>query len=218
MGRILALLLAFPFLSVSVHAQAQQKPVVPALGSRVQAKAGEICIVCNRPVGADDDVYIINGQRLPVHRDACLAKLESNPEKYTARLRPAGNFLGVEPDAAPALTARWLVLGFYILAGLIFSALCVNMALNAGMRPAPWLFAGLVFNVLAWAVLLARRQGRAPAVPDGLAKVPETATPVPCPKCGHLNHPAARVCLGCGARLEPAAVSEAARAGFGSAP
>ena len=115
------------------------------------------------------------------------------------------------------MTARWLFVGFYILLGLVFSALSVNAALNAGMRPAPWFFAGLFFNVLAWAVLLARRQGNVSAAPKGLAKIPDTAAPLPCPACGHSNHPAARACLGCGAELRPATVSEASRAGFGSA-
>jgi hypothetical protein len=216
MTRTLVGLAALTLVGVSANAQAPQPSGAASLGSRAPAKAGEICVVCNRAVSADDDVYIVNGQRLPVHREACLAKLESDPGKYAAHLRPAGSFLGVEPDAAPALTARWLFVGSYILLGLIFSALSANAALNRGMRPAPWFFAGLFFNVLAWALLLARRQGNAPAAPKGLAKIPETAAPVPCPACGHFNHPAARLCLGCGAKLRPAAVSEAARAGFGS--
>ncbi|PYV19764.1 MAG: hypothetical protein DMG21_00510 [Acidobacteria bacterium] len=196
---------------------AGQSASADSLGQRVQPKQGELCAVCNRPMSAADDVYIVNGQRVPVHRKVCLAKLASDPGKYTARLRPAGTFLGVEPDAETALTARWLFVGFYILLGLVFSALSVNAALNAGMRPAPWFFAGLFFNVLAWAVLLARRQGNVSAAPKGLAKIPDTAAPLPCPACGHSNHPAARACLGCGAELRPATVSEASRAGFGSA-
>ncbi len=217
MTRSILSLVVLTLVGVYARAQAPQAPGATPLGSSVPARAGEICAVCNRPVSARDDVYIVNGQRLPVHREACLAKLASDPGKYAAHLRPSGSFLGLEPDAAPALTVRWLMFGLYVLLGLVFAALSVNAALNAGMRPAPWLFAGLFFNVLAWAVLVTRRQAAASAAPKGLAKIPETATPVPCPRCGHLNHPAARACLGCGAKLEPVAVSEAARAGFGSA-
>lgn len=217
-GLVLALLtnLVFAAYVVAHSAPTKQSETSVTLGQRGAPRPGEICIVCNRPVSADDDVYFVNGQRLPVHRTACLAKLQGNPEKYAAHVRPSGSFLGLEPDAAPALTSRWLIFGLYVLLGLVFSALSVNAALNAGMRPAPWLFAGLFFNVFAWAVLVTRRQAAASTAPKGLAKIPETATPVPCTRCGHLNHPAARACLGCGAKLEPSAVSEAARAGFGS--
>jgi len=89
-----------------------------SLGTRNAPMQGEICVVCNRPVGADDDGYIVNGQRMPVHRGECLAELASHLEKYKARMRPSGNFLGVEPDAATALTTRWLALGIYVLLGL----------------------------------------------------------------------------------------------------
>jgi hypothetical protein len=178
---------------------------------------GEICVVCNRPVGADDDVYIVNGQRMPVHRGACLAELESHLEKYKARLRPAGNFLGVEPDARTALTTRWLALGLYVLLGLVFAALSVNQAINSGQRPVPWFFAGFFLNIFAWTVLVARHRRIRSLAPRGLAKVPQTAAPLACPACGRLNHPGASKCLDCGAKLEPAMVSEAAQAGLGPA-
>ena len=188
-----------------------------SLGPRTAPMQGEICVVCDRPVGADDDVYILNGQRMPVHRGECLAELESHLEKYKARMRPSGNFLGVESDAATALTTRWLALGLYVLLGLVFAALSVNRAINAGQSPVPWFFAGFFLNIFAWAVLVARHRRIADQAPKGLAKVPQTAAPLACPACGHLNHPAASKCLGCGAKLEPAAVSEAARVGLGSA-
>jgi cytochrome c553 len=187
-----------------------------SLGPRAAPAQGEICVVCNHPVGPDDDVYIVNGQRMPVHRGTCLAELESHLEKYKARMRPAGNFLGVEPDASTALTTRWLALGLYVLLGLVFAALSVNRAINSGQRPVPWFFAGFFLNVFAWAVLVARHRRIRSLAPKGLAKVPQTATPLACPGCGRLNHPAASTCLDCGRKLEPAAVSEAARAGLGS--
>ncbi len=201
---------------LNVGAQAPPAANGVSLGERVAPKPGEICAVCNRPVGAGDDVYIVNGQRVPVHRDSCLAKLQADPGKYVAHLRPAGSFLGLEPDAATALTGRWLAAGLYVLLGLVFAALSANAALNRGLHPTPWFVAGLFFNVLAWGALMARRPARAPAVPRGLSKIPETASPLPCPRCGYPNHPAARACLGCGAELRPDAVSEASRAAAGS--
>ena len=193
------------------------KESTKSLGPRSAPVQGEICVVCNRPVGTDDDVYIVHGQQMAVHRGECLGELESHIEKYKARLRPSGNFLGIEPDATAALTTRWLALGLYVLVGLVFAALSVNRAINAGQSPAPWFFAGFFLNIFAWTVLVARHRRIASLAPKGLAKVPQTAAPLACPTCGHLNHPAASKCLGCGAKLEPATDSEAARAGLGQA-
>ncbi|PYV82876.1 MAG: hypothetical protein DMG05_27280 [Acidobacteria bacterium] len=38
-----------------------------SIGPGVRPRAGEICIVCNNPVGPDDAVYLVQGQRVALH-------------------------------------------------------------------------------------------------------------------------------------------------------
>src|SRR5271167_3476566 len=75
--------------SGSRSVQPSNEPVVEgeAIGPRVPARPGEICIVCNNPVGPDDSVYLVQGQRVPVHAEEEREFL-SHPRKYLARLKP----------------------------------------------------------------------------------------------------------------------------------
>ena len=110
------------------------------------------------------------------------------------------------------MTPGWLYFGIYVLFGLVFSAVCGYLAVGRGLAPLPWFFAGLAGNVAALAVLLATPRGAGAAdVPAGLAKVPTTHRPLPCPRCGAPNHPAAAACAGCGATLAPAVEPETVR-------
>jgi hypothetical protein len=180
----------------------------------VPAKPGEICAVCNEPVGAGDTAYLMAGQRVPVHRGACDAKFHEGPQLILAKLQPRGAFLGTSPQER-ALSRVWFLLGLYVLVGLIFAALCAHRALHAGHSPAAWFAAGLILSVFAYLALLTRskRAVSAPGgVPRGLHKVAATYSPEPCPACGHLNHPSARRCLGCGGMLAPKISSEAGKA------
>ncbi len=92
--------------------------------------------------------------------------------------------------------------GLYILVGLIFGGLAAGTALRKGMPPVRWFFLGMIFTAPVWAYLSicnchGPASGRATTLP-----------PLACPKCGALNHPAARGCPACGAALTPTAVSE----------
>ena len=193
------------------------QPALPPPGTSVEPRPGDICIVCNRPVGSKDRVYLVDGQRVPVHLEED-GVLRRNSERYLARVRPRGGLLGTEPDAHSALSARWLGLGAYVLVGLIFAGLCGYRAVNRGLSPVPWFFAGLAFNLAAYLVLLARPSHfealPADELPRGLAKVPVTYRPEPCPNCGALNHPSASVCPRCGAKLQPRRDSEVAKVGL----
>jgi len=201
-----------------------------AVGPRVPARPGEICIVCNNPVGPDDAVYLVQGQRVPVHAEDEREFL-SNPRKYLMRLKPMGGaLLGADsnqPGMAnragtdqPSVSGVWIYGGLYVLLGLVFAAICAHRALHTGHSPAAWFGLGLVLNVLAYILLLTRpkREIQAPAgVPLGLGKIAATHAPQHCPKCGALNHPSAVQCLGCGATLSPGVESEVRRVGLRSA-
>src|SRR5215472_8584303 len=59
------------------------------VGPRVRASPGETCIVCNNPVGPDDAVYLVQGQRVPVHAGE-EPEFLSHPRRYLMRLKPLG--------------------------------------------------------------------------------------------------------------------------------
>jgi hypothetical protein len=183
---------------------------------QVQPRRGEICVVCNRPIGPSDVVYLIGGQRVPVHRVNCDGRLHANPSKYLAKMKPRGALLDASSVNSQA-SNDWLYFGLYILAGLIFAALAAQRAFHAGRRPLVWLILGLVGNLPAYAVLLAlpKREVRAlGGIPPGLGKIASTYSPQKCLKCGTENHPSARECSGCGAKLNPTMESEVVRAGL----
>jgi hypothetical protein len=187
-----------------------------AVGHRVESRDGEICLTCGKPITKDDVTYMVDGQRVAVHKGACLDALAAKPAEWLSKLKPRGAFL----DASAAelgLSAGWLLLGSYILVGLLFGALAAHRAFSVGRDPLLWLAVGFVTSVIGYAVLLAlpRQELHAVAgVPAGLAKVAATYAPEACPACGAENHPSARVCSGCGGALSPRIVSEAQRAGL----
>lgn len=190
----------------------QKEPAGP--GIAVAPHQGDLCVVCNQPVGPEDRAYLIDGQRVAVHAaEDDLFRRDSN--RYLAHVRPRGGLLGTEPDAQAALTTHWLAFGAYVLVGLIFAGLSGYGAVNRGLRPVPWFFLGLAFNIVAYLVLLTRPKSHAGAVEDlprGLSKVHVTYAPEACPRCGTPNHPSASACAGCGAQLVPRVNSEVRKA------
>jgi hypothetical protein len=202
-----------------------------AVGPRVPPRPGEICIVCNNPVGPDDSVYLIQGQRVPMHAGTEEREFLTHPQKYLARLKPLGGaLLGADsnqPGMAnragsdrPEVSRAWIYGGLYVLLGLAFAAVCAHRALHTGYSPWAWFGLGFVLNVVAYILLLTRpkREVYAPAgVPLGLGKIAATHAPQRCPKCGAFNHPSAIHCLRCGASLSPEVESEVRRIGLRSA-
>lgn len=186
------------------------------VGHKVPPKPGDICMLCNQPIDMDDTVYLVNGQRVPLHNAELASVRPDRLRGLLAQLRPRGAFLGAE-GKGPQLSTAWFLFGLYVLVGLIFAAFCAHQALNAGYNPIQWLLAGLFFNIVAYAILLTRpkREVVAPAgIPKGLRKISATYMPEACPLCGAENHPSATACGGCGAKLAPKTVSEVARVGL----
>ena len=184
------------------------------IGERVPAQAGEICLVCGKPTGKDDVVYLVNGHRVPLHAQVCYAAFNKNPYKYLAVIKPQGAFLGSGGEAHE-VSFGWFFFGIYILIGLVFAALCAQRAVSTGHNPAAWFGIGLVLNAMGYLLLLAQPRGTvyAPAgVSGGFHKIPVTYSPVACPRCGTPNHPSARTCANCGAKLEAKIVSEVQKA------
>ncbi len=186
------------------------------VGKKVPPRPGDICALCYEPIDQDDAVYLVRGQRLPIHTAEIDASMAARLKGVLAQIRPRGAFLGAEPQAA-GLSKAWFFFGSYVLTGLLFGAICAHRALHAGHNPILWFGVGLIFTVFGYLALLTRprREVFAPAgLPPGLGKISATYAPEACPKCGFTNHPSAIQCLGCGAKLAPHTTSEVARVGL----
>ncbi len=181
---------------------------------------GEICLVCDHPIDEDQTCVLIQfrGRTVTVNK-VNLEAWRADPNRYFNKLpsRASGALFdegAVMPDQMGG-TPSWvfLIVGLYILAGLMMGGACSYVAVSRGHPPMPWFLLGLFINGIAMVMLLSKGQGHAAApagVPSGFKKVPATHTPTPCPGCGATNHPAATSCSGCGAGLNPAFTSEAA--------
>lgn len=186
------------------------------VGHLVAPEPGDMCLVCNEPIHKGDVVYLVQGQRVPIHLEACDDKFMASPQHWLAQIKPRGAFLGAQGEQR-ALSDAWFFVGFYILFGLIFAALCAHQALHRGRSPVGWFGVGLLLNAFGYLLLLTRPKlvVHAPAgVPRGLGKIAVTYAPQPCPMCGAANHPSATACIDCGAKLQPAMDSEVKRAGL----
>jgi hypothetical protein len=202
-----------------------------SIGPRLHARPRETCIVCNNRVRPEDSVYLVQGQRVPMHAGAEEREFFLHPREYLMRLKPVGGALLGADSNQPGMANRagddrqgvsrmWIYSGLYVLLGLIFAAACAHRALHTGYSPGLWFGLGLVLNAIAYILLLTRpkREIYAPAgVPSGLGKIAATHAPQRCPQCGTFNHPSAVHCLRCGANLSPAIESEVSRIGLRSA-
>jgi hypothetical protein len=190
----------------------------PASYPAVAARDGEICVVCGSSVSSSDLAIIVKGRRLPVMKEM-VAELLQHPETYfkTTQLRSA--LFQEEFETAPGAVQSgvglgWFLAGAYILSALIFGGLSGGAAIARGLPPIPGFFAGLALNVLGYLYVLTRAPRSAPlGVPAGLAKVPVTQSPLACPQCGSMNHPAAASCSVCHVALRPQGQSDLPRIG-----
>lgn len=191
---------------------AQEEPLHwDVLGER--PGEGEVCIVCNQPVFHADVVELrCSGRTFYVAADM-LDQFEADPERYFSSLQARSGLFDERAvgEGAGGVRGPWLAVGVYVVAGLVFAALCGYLAIARGHAPLPWFFAGLVGNVAAFGVLLATPRGSGDAAPPGLAKVALTRHPVTCSGCGASNHPAAGACSACGTKLQPAFTPETAK-------
>ncbi len=176
---------------------------------------GEQCLVCRKRIFGDD-VVEIRYQGRTFHVGAVFLKdFAADPQRYFSNMQARSALFDENALRARPMATGWLWFGVYVLAGLIFAAVCGYVAVSRALSPIPWFFAGLVGNVAGLVVLLVTPRGderQLPAgIPRGLRKVPLTRAPVRCASCGAMNHPAAQGCSDCGAGLEPAVESEARR-------
>jgi hypothetical protein len=192
---------------LAAAAPAQNKPHIVG---PMPAQDGETCVVCNSRLSKDDLAYIIDGQRVGVMR-AMEADLLANPLEYVTKFRPEGMIFSNQQSSRES--GAWFWAGLLVLAGLMFGGACAHMAVEKGLSAWRWFLMGFLFSAPATLVIAMKTpaEGR-PDMPEGLAKVPRTHCPAPCPGCGASNHPSAAACASCGAALTPAVTSEASAA------
>ncbi len=209
---LLAALLATP---VTIAEPGEDRePAAPVELDRKPGE-GEQCIVCGVATYGLEVVEIRYKGRSFHVAAKMLDAFEGDPDVYFEQLQARSALFDERAMDGRRRSSGWLYFGVYFAVGLVFAALCGYLAVSRSLAPLPWFFAGLAGNVAALAVLLVTQRGDAstlPAgVPAGLAKVPVTRAPVPCPSCGASNHPAAAACGGCGAALAPVLKPETAR-------
>jgi hypothetical protein len=172
---------------------------------------GQQCLVCGLPIHDQDVVEIrYKGRTFHVSADM-LGEFRDRPDTYFRRLQARSVLFDERSTEAGQLSVGWLIVGCYVLVGLVFAALCGYLAVARSLEPVPWFFAGLIGNLAALFVLLATPRGNASTPTAGLTKVPTTREPLPCPDCGSHNHPAATNCSECGSTLSPAVEAETVR-------
>lgn len=214
-ARVLMTLALLAGLSVSVAAQEDTETAAEPVVLDQRPGEGERCIVCRQQVyGADVVELRYLGRRFFV-KAQMLEEFESDPARYFASLQARSGLFDERAVGGGRVSYGWLGFGAYVVLGLVFAAMCGYLAIGWGHPPLPWFFAGLAGNVAALFVLWAAPRGDLTAlpagVPAGLAKVPVTRQPVPCPCCGTTNHPSAAACAGCDESLTPAVEPETAR-------
>ena len=144
-----------------------------------------------------------------------LEEFEADPQAYFHVIEAHGGLFDEAAMESPPMRTGWLLVGLYVLVGLVAGATCSYVALDRGLPAWRWFFAGLVLNLIAVALVSTRpRAAGAPAhrAARRLAKIPATHAPVRCGRCGAHNHPSARGCSGCGHVLSPTVEPETARA------
>jgi len=140
------------------------------------ARNGETCAVCNMPVTDKDVAYLVDGQRVAV-METMQEEFLQNPLLYVTKFRPEGMVFSARQSGS--LNSGYLWLGMYVLVGLLFGGACAHVAMTKGLPSWRWFFLGFFFSVPACLAVAARQTAvDAPAVPEGLGKIPVTRDPV----------------------------------------
>ncbi len=135
----------------------------------VPVETGDLCIVGGMELSDKDTVLMLRGRRVPVSSTGMNHFLKE-PEKYFTKLQPKGALFSEENNLTKP-SWSWFIFGIgVVVLLLLFGA--------KGTHKIKKLLLGT-------------------KVPDGLTKIPHTATPTTCPKCKSANHPAASKCSSC---------------------
>ncbi len=179
--------------------------------ARRPARGGS-CLHCGAEMPEGSSDYQVRGVWVALCSEHCARDFAADPGRFLTRFLPRAALFSEEIGGAFPVRVTWLAAALYVLLGLACGGIAAHLAVSHGLPRVPWFLAGLFANVVALA-LLAPRARRSAAALRGLAKIPATASPSPCPACGRANHPSASRCAHCGAALAPVVEPETRRAG-----
>ncbi len=189
-----------------------QDPVPDLPYKNAALRPGDVCLVSGKALLQGDVVYLIRGRRVPLRREH-VRDFIADSTRYLAQLQPQSALFHEPMEQRGAETGEidfgWFLFGMYVLLALFFGGLSGYTAVSKGLNPIPHFFIGLIFSALGYLYVLTRpRAAPSGEVPSGFVKVHTTREPVACGQCGYTNHPAAKICSGCGAKLQPIVASE----------
>ena len=173
---------------------------------------GGTCVHCGAKMPEGSFEYQVRGVWVPLCSERCARGFASDPGRFLSRLLPRAALFSEEIGGALPVRVTWLAIALYVLLGLACGGVAAHVAVSHGLPRLPWFLAGLVGNLFALA-FLAPRAARTSAALRGLAKIPATASPMPCSACARTNHPSASLCIHCGAALSPLVEPETRRVG-----
>jgi hypothetical protein len=193
-------------------AAGQETPVRIPAGELKALDVKEVCPVSGRLHRTHLYAARYRGRIFYTCDAAALERFIRNPRAFVPESTPQAALFR-SPSPAVASFGVWLlVLGLYVVLGLVSGAFAAYVAVQKGLGGVRWFAAGLGLNVIGVALAFARPAREVAFTRRGLTKIPTTHDPRPCPACGKPNHPSASRCGRCGAELEPVVESEVARA------
>ena len=184
----------------------------------VRPGEGERCIVCGEHIVGENVVHLRYRGREVTVGEPLLGEWEADPDRYFRPMESRTALFDERSMEGGELSFGWLFFGIYVLIGTLVGGVTAYLAIARGLRPLPWFFAGVAFNVVALIAVMTRATDPTSSlegVPPGLSKVPVTRSPDRC-DCGATNHPCADRCSRCGVALDPRAQAETARVGGGA--
>ena len=179
---------------------------------QIPVKDGDVCVVCDKPLGKDGLAILYKGRRVPFFNREQFRIFLDNPAKYFAKLQPRTALFDENAVAQKSMQFGWLFFGVWVTIALICGAISAGIALRKGLPPVKWFFVGLIGSVFGLIFAAIQPAKEKVELPEKLAKISTTPAPQPCPNCGEYNHPTAKKCANCGKTLTPATESEVHRA------
>jgi len=180
-----------------------------AAAQQIPLHDGDVCVVSGNDVHDQNGiVFRVRGRRVPMMKQA-IEEFRAHPEKYFSKLQARGGLFS-ESFAVVQPRYAWFFFGVLVTLLLISGGLAGSAAIRRGLNPGKWFFAGLFGNIFSF--FQVRGKGEVlENIPDGLAKIRNTADPISCPKCTAENHPSASSCATCSEKLVPVYESEKQR-------
>jgi DNA-directed RNA polymerase subunit RPC12/RpoP len=184
------------------------------------------CLVCGGKVSGNELSVVYRGLPYPIHPHVCLkmweeAEASGRLDALVGRTEPRGalfqadsKYLNPEFQRWKGLALGWLFAGVGIFLALVSGGLASAWAVQRHSPVLLAFFCGAVLPGLGILLVKLLPINAAESQVRGM-RIPQTRSPVKCPHCGAVVHPAAQKCLKCGRTLAGRIESEVEKAGVG---